>query len=72
VSQVVTLEDGVVTGGFGSGVMELLSSVGLAKTVATIGVPDRFLPFGSPTDIMTSVGMDPDSVVARVLVLLGR
>ncbi|HEX9762719.1 MAG TPA: 1-deoxy-D-xylulose-5-phosphate synthase [Acidimicrobiia bacterium] len=72
VSHIVTLEDGVVTGGFGSGVMELLSSVGLAKAVTTIGVPDRFLPFGSPADIMTSVGMDPDSVVSRVLALLGR
>ena len=72
VSHIVTLEDGVVTGGFGSGVMELLSSVGLAKAVTTIGVPDRFLPFGSPSDIMTSVGMDPDSVVSRVLALLGR
>ncbi len=72
VDHVVTLEDGVVTGGLGSAVMELLSEAGHAKTVTTIGVPDRFLPFGSPPDIQASVGMDPDSVVRRVLTVLGR
>lgn len=72
VDHVITLEDGVVTGGLGSAVMELLSGAGQAKKVTTIGVPDRFLPFGSPTDILASVGMDPDSVVRRVLTVLGR
>lgn len=72
VDHVVTLEDGVVTGGLGSAVMEVLSGAGQAKKVTTIGVPDRFLPFGSPTDILASVGMDPDSVVRRVLTVLGR
>jgi 1-deoxy-D-xylulose-5-phosphate synthase len=70
VGHVVTLEDGVVTGGFGSGVMELLASAGLAKPVTAIGVPDRFLPFGAPADIQSMVGMDPDSVVQRVLLAL--
>jgi hypothetical protein len=37
-----------------------------------IGVPDRFLPFGSASDIMEMAGMDPTSVVDRVLVALGR
>ncbi|MGH8945611.1 MAG: 1-deoxy-D-xylulose-5-phosphate synthase [Acidimicrobiia bacterium] len=72
VAHVVTLEDGVVAGGFGSAVMEALAEAGLAKEVTRIGVPDRFLPHGSPSDIMESVGMDPDSVVERVLVALGH
>ncbi|MEX0863395.1 MAG: 1-deoxy-D-xylulose-5-phosphate synthase [Acidimicrobiia bacterium] len=72
VRHIVTLEDGVVTGGFGSGVMELLSSAGLAKTVTTIGVPDRFLPFGSVSDLYELVGMDADSVVKKVVALLRR
>ncbi|HUG09002.1 MAG TPA: transketolase C-terminal domain-containing protein, partial [Acidimicrobiia bacterium] len=72
VPHVVTLEDGVVAGGFGSAVMEALAAAGMAKEVTRIGVPDRFLPHGSPSDIMESLGMDPDSVVERVLVALGR
>jgi 1-deoxy-D-xylulose-5-phosphate synthase len=72
VGHVVTLEDGVVTGGFGSAVMEALAEAGLAKEVTRIGVPDRFLPHGSPSDLMELVGMDPDSVVDRILVALRR
>lgn len=67
VRRVVTLEDNVVSGGFGSAVMEAFATAGLVKEVTNIGVPDRFLPFGAASDVMESVGMDPDSVVERVL-----
>ena len=67
---VVTLEDNVVAGGFGAAVMEAFSEAGMAKEVTCIGVPDRFLPFGSPADVAQSVGLDPESVVSRVAALL--
>lgn len=67
VGHVVTLEDNVVAGGFGAAVMEAFSDAGLMKQVTNVGVPDQFLPFGSAADVMESVGMDPDSVVERVL-----
>jgi 1-deoxy-D-xylulose-5-phosphate synthase len=67
---VVTLEDNVVAGGFGAAVMEAFSGAGVTKEITCIGVPDRFLPFGSPSDIAQSIGVDPDSVVSRVLALL--
>jgi deoxyxylulose-5-phosphate synthase len=44
----------------------------VVKGVTNIGVPDHFLPFGSASDVIESVGMDPDSVVERVLTTLGR
>ncbi len=65
--RVVTLEDNVVAGGFGAAVMEALAASGVTKDVLNIGVPDEFLPFGSPGDVMESVGMDLDSVVERIL-----
>jgi len=70
VAHVVTLEDNVIAGGFGSAVMEALSGAGLTKEVSCIGVPDQFLPFGSPSDLLESVGMDAPGVVSRVLALL--
>jgi len=69
VDHVVTLEDNVVSGGFGSAVMEAFADSGSVKRVTNIGVPDRFLPFGSPSDVMESVRMDPDSVVQRIVFL---
>ena len=68
---IVTLEDGVVSGGFGSGVMEAFADAGISKTFTCVGVPDRFLPFGAPADIMESVGMDPDSIVERIMTVVG-
>ncbi|HLE95507.1 MAG TPA: 1-deoxy-D-xylulose-5-phosphate synthase [Acidimicrobiia bacterium] len=70
VAHVVTLEDNVLAGGFGSAVMEGFSTAGMTKEVTCIGVPDRFLPFGSPSDLHESVGMDTSGVVNRVLALL--
>ena len=69
VSHVITLEDNVVAGGFGAAVMEAMADAGMAKRVTNLGVPDHFLPFGSPTDVMEMVELDVDSVVARILAL---
>lgn len=67
VSHVVTLEDNVIAGGFGAAVMEMFAATGVVKDIVNIGVPDTFLPFGAASDVMEIAGMDPDSVVARVL-----
>lgn len=67
---VVTLEDNVVAGGFGAAVMERLAGTGLAGKVHTIGIPDAFLPFGSADDVITSIGLDPDSLTDRIRLLL--
>jgi len=71
VGHVVTLEDNVVAGGFGTAVMEALSRAGMVKEVTCFGIPDHFLPFGSPSDIAATIGLDTESVVSRVLALLG-
>jgi 1-deoxy-D-xylulose-5-phosphate synthase len=63
---VVTVEDNVRTGGFGAGVMENLSDVGMAGKVRTLGVPDRFLRFGSPGMILAEIGLDADSIADSV------
>lgn len=72
VGHVITLEDNVVAGGFGAAVMESFATAGLVKAVTNIGVPDHFLPFGSASDVMESVGMDADSVVERILAAVNR
>lgn len=69
---VVTLEDNVVAGGFGSAVMEALADTGLASRVHLLGVPDRFLPAGSASEVLRSVGLDPDDVAERVGLIARR
>ncbi len=65
-SLVVTIEDNVVSGGFGAAVLESLSGSGLAGRVRVMGVPDRFVRFGGPAAILTELGLDSDGIVARV------
>ncbi|MDX1447847.1 MAG: 1-deoxy-D-xylulose-5-phosphate synthase [Acidimicrobiia bacterium] len=67
---VVTLEDNVVAGGFGAAVLEQLAGSSLAAKVHTLGVPDRFLPFGSADAVLSSIGLDPESLTDRLRLLL--
>ena len=65
----VTLEDGAVTGGFGTGVLELLTEQGRRTPVVRLGWPDRFV--GHATDVKTlraAHGLAPEQMLATVLV----
>ena len=67
----VTAEDNVLTGGFGSAVLEALADVGLAgKVRARLGLPDAYLPHGRPGDILAEHGLDADGVAAAVTSVL--
>lgn len=65
--KVVTIEDNVVTGGFGSAVLEALAPVGLAGKVRVLGLPDEFLPAGNPGRLLASRGLDAEEIAAAVL-----
>ena len=65
---VVTLEDGAVTGGFGSAVLEELSAAGRRAQVVRLGWPDRFV--GHASDVATlraTHGLSPEAMLAAAL-----
>lgn len=59
--RIVTIEDGVIEGGFGSAVLE---QVGDRIPVVMMGVPDRFIPHGSIPQLQKECGLDVDSIMA--------
>ena len=64
----VTLEDGAVTGGFGSAVLEELSAAGRRAQVVRLGWPDRFV--GHASDVATlraAHGLSPEAMLAAAL-----
>jgi 1-deoxy-D-xylulose-5-phosphate synthase len=65
----VTVEDGVLQGGFGSAVGELLLDRDLAREtrLVRIGLPDRFVTHGKPALLHKEVGLTPEAIVERVL-----
>lgn len=62
----VTLEEGVLAGGFGSGVLEHLSDNSLAAQVMRVGLPDRYVTHGAPALLHEEVGFTPEAVAKRV------
>ncbi len=64
---IVTMEDHVRNGGFGSAVLEDLSEAGITTPVQRIGWPDRFVDHGdSDKDLRAANGLDPASVFGEV------
>jgi len=70
--RVVTVEDHMVAGGFGSAVLELLESRGLLQTidVRLVGFPDRLIEHGAPSILKELYGLTSSHIkdVVRELV----
>lgn len=62
---VLTVEDGIVDGGFGWAVRELLADQG--KRVLCAGVPKAFLAHGERPEILSDLGLDATGIEARIL-----
>jgi 1-deoxy-D-xylulose-5-phosphate synthase len=62
----VTVEEGVLSGGFGSGVWETLSEGGLAPRVLRIGLPDRYVTHGAPKLLHEEVGFTAERIAERI------
>ena len=64
----VTMEDHVVTGGFGSAVLEALHDADCPAAVERIGWPDKFVEHGSNQDILRAAyGLSSEDMRRRVL-----
>ena len=64
---IITMEDGVVTGGFGSAILECLAESNSSVRVVRIGWPDAFV--GHATDVKTlraQNGLSPEQIHAKV------
>ncbi|MBN2809057.1 MAG: 1-deoxy-D-xylulose-5-phosphate synthase [Deltaproteobacteria bacterium] len=65
---VFTFEENVVAGGFGGGVLEFMAAKNLwAARVVNTGLPDRFVPHGTPAQLRSDLGLDAAGIRKRVL-----
>ncbi|MBO9533742.1 MAG: 1-deoxy-D-xylulose-5-phosphate synthase, partial [Solirubrobacteraceae bacterium] len=68
----VTLEEGVLAGGFGTGVLEYFESSGRRiPDLLRIGLPDRYVTHGKPALLHAEVGFTPDRVAMAIAGRLG-
>jgi len=67
----LTVEEAMLAGGFGSAVLELLAREGLRLPVTTLGVPDRIFDHAPQSLLRKQAGLDAETIAARAAALLG-
>lgn len=69
---VITIEDHVKAGGFGSAVLELLADQGVAAKVQQIAIPDQFVSHGKQDQLKEAYGLTAENIVKTALTMLQR
>ncbi len=62
----VTVEEGVLAGGFGSAVWETLSDAGLMSRIMRVGLPDRYVTHGAPALLHEEIGYTGERIAERI------
>ena len=63
----VTIEENVLTGGFGEQVMDYVSRAALDVYVRNIGIPDEYVEHGNVEVLRKETGLDRETVVKQVV-----
>jgi len=64
--QIVTVEDGVIQGGFGSAVLEFMSDNNYTPNVKRLGIQDNFVEHGTPEELYTMLGLDGEGIAKSI------
>jgi 1-deoxy-D-xylulose-5-phosphate synthase len=68
----VTVEEGVLAGGFGSAVWETLNEAGTAPPrILRVGLPDRYVTHGKPALLHEEIGFTGERIAERVRAAIG-
>ncbi|MFC6859958.1 1-deoxy-D-xylulose-5-phosphate synthase [Zunongwangia atlantica] len=67
---IITLEDGIVSGGFGSAVLEFAAAHNYTCKIKCLGVPDSFIEHGKIDELQEIARIDVKSIVRQVKYLL--
>jgi 1-deoxy-D-xylulose-5-phosphate synthase len=68
--KIITVEDGTIVGGFGSAILEFMASHGYQAEVRILGIPDRVVEHGKPTELQRECGFDAEAIKATVRSML--
>jgi 1-deoxy-D-xylulose-5-phosphate synthase len=64
--KIITVEDGTITGGLGSALLEFMSDHNYKAQVTRLGIPDRFIEQGSIAELQRECGFDSEGIVRTV------
>jgi 1-deoxy-D-xylulose-5-phosphate synthase len=67
---VITIEDGTIVGGFGSACLEFFAEHHYTPSLKMLGIPDRLVEHGKPSELHRECGYDAAGVVDAVRALV--
>ena len=59
---IITVEDGILKGGFGSAIIEFMSDYGYSSEVRRLGIPDYFVEHGTQDELKSECGFDAEGI----------
>lgn len=71
-SALITMEENVLAGGFGSAVLEAVSDAGMQTPVLRLGLPDAFIAHGDTGRLKEDVGLTPEKMAVRIAAFLNK
>lgn len=64
--KVITIEDGMLKGGFGSAILEFMVDNGYSSVVKRLGIPDFFIEQGEQEELIAECGYDKAGIIKAV------
>lgn len=61
-AHIITVEDGCITGGVGSAILEFMADHQYHSSVYRLGIPDEFIEHGSQLQLQADCGYDKESI----------
>ena len=68
--KVITIEDGVIQGGFGSAVLEFFADNGYRVQTKRLGIPDTFVEHGTPDELYSMLGLDTEGIADSIRAII--
>jgi 1-deoxy-D-xylulose-5-phosphate synthase len=68
--KVLTVEDGAITGGFGSAVLEFMAANHYNAEIKMLGIPDHVIEHGTLKELHHECGFDPEGIATAVREML--
>ncbi|MCQ2958661.1 MAG: 1-deoxy-D-xylulose-5-phosphate synthase [Bacteroidales bacterium] len=69
---IITIEDGVLAGGFGSAVLEVLQETNFKGNVIRLGIKDEFVPHGTQQELYKLCGYDSENIENQIRISLNK
>jgi 1-deoxy-D-xylulose-5-phosphate synthase len=69
---IISIEDGMITGGFGSALLEFMSCKDYNSKLVRLGIPDSFIDQGTLQELYAECGFDEEGIIRTARQLIGK